>query len=392
MDAPRDSRIYRRQPFLKRMADIPVDCAVKIQNEFAALDWDALQERISGPLVIGLNGLMVWAKLGYWLEDPYSDTPRILKGNQPILRSAGFVPGFSALFGSSIQYILVAISLLNTYWLLTSKKTYTMMDRDYYDPPSSNNARLAELDPQDKPWSEKLPGRLVYPLVAPFLSKSEPEAKRTVWELSVWNPSVLCLNLFCWFSPAQALVLVGTTMDNLHMTLPIAVAISVQLSYLVHFFQGYVKDRQLIVAEAYREYDNKFVKPRVFVRKFDRSTTTGTDTSELYAQEGEEVLRFPAPSSSWSNPFRAKARARATSPLSSRGGFGRVSRSSSLASSTSAEEMEYDEEYGEEEEEDEEEKVEEDEDEEEEEDEEEGDYEYEEPAIPHPSNALEFDD
>lgn len=181
-------------------------------------------------------------------------------------------------------------------------------------------------------------------------------------------------------------------MDNLHMTLPIAVAISVQLSYLVHFFQGYVKDRQLIVAEAYREYDNKFVKPRVFVRKFDRSTTTGTDTSELYAEEGEEVLRFPAPSSSWSNPFRAKARAKATSPLSSRGGFGRVSRSSSLGSSTSAEEKEYDEEYGEEEEDEEEEKVEEDEDEEEEEDEEEGDYEYEEPAIPHPSNALEFDD
>ncbi|KAG0036703.1 hypothetical protein BGZ82_003827 [Podila clonocystis] len=389
MDAPRDSRIYRRQPFLKRMADIPVDCAVKIQNEFAALDWDALQERISGPLVIGLNGLMVWAKLGYWLEDPYSDTPRILKGNQPILRSPGFVPGFSALFGSSIQYILVAISVLNTYWLLTSKKTYTMMDRDYYDPPSSNNARLAELDPEDKPWSEKLPGRLVYPLVAPFLSRSEPDAKRMVWELSVWNPSVLCLNLFCWFSPAQALVLVGMTMDNLYMTLPIAVAISVQLSYLVHFFQGYVKDRQLVVAEAYREYDNKFVKPRVFVRKFDRSTTTGTDTSELYTEEGEEVFRFPAPSSSWRNPFKAKARA--TSPLTSTDGFGRVSRSSSLGSSSmSAEEVEYDEEDGETEEEEEgDEEVEEDEDEEEEE---EKDYEYEEPAIPHPTNALEFYD
>ncbi|KAG0026339.1 hypothetical protein BGZ81_006442 [Podila clonocystis] len=354
MDAPRDSRIYRRQPFLKRIADIPVDCAVKIQNEFAALDWDALQERISGPLVIGLNGLMVWAKLGYWLEDPYLDTPRILKGNQPILRSPGFVPGFSALFGSSIQYILVAISVLNTYWLLTSKKTYTMMDRDYYDPPSSNNARLAELDPEDKPWSEKLPGRLV------------------------------------WFSPAQALVLVGMTVDNLYMTLPIAAAISVQLSYLVHFFQGYVKDRQLVVAEAYREYDNKFVKPRVFVRKFDRSTTTGTDTSELYTEEGEEVFRFPAPSSSWRNPFMAKARA--TSPLTSRDGFGRVSRSSSLGnSSMSAEEVEYDEDDGEEEEEDEDEEIEEDEDEDEEE-EEEGDYEYEEPAIPHPTNALEFDD
>ncbi|KAF9304612.1 hypothetical protein BGZ74_001052 [Mortierella antarctica] len=390
MDAPRDARIYRRQPFLKRIADIPVDCAVNIQNEFAALDWDALQERISGPLVIGLNGLMVWAKLGYWLEDPYSDMPRILKDSQPILRAPGFVPGFSALFGSSIQYILVAISLLNTYWLLTSKKTYTLMDRDYYDPPSSNNARLVELDPEDKPWSEKLPGRLVYPLVAPFLSRSEPEAKHTVWELSVWNPSVLCLNLFCWFSPAQALVLAGTTMENLYMTLPIAAAISVQLSYLVHFFQGYVKDRQLVVAEAYREYDNKFVKPRVFVRKFDRSTTTGTDTSELYAEEGEEVFRFPKPRSSWRNPF--KARARATSPLILRDGFGRTSRSSSLGSSSmSAEEVEYGENDGEEVEDEDEENVGEDEDEDEDEDEE-GDYEYEGPAIPHPTNALEFDD
>ncbi|KAG0075012.1 hypothetical protein BGZ92_003099, partial [Podila epicladia] len=196
-----------------------------------------------------------------------------------------------------------------------------------------------------------------------------------------------------WFSPAQALVLAWTTLENLYMTLPIAVAISVQLSYLVHFFQGYVKDRQLVVAEAYREYDNKFVKPRVFVKKFDRSTTTGTDTSELYTEEGEEVFRFPAASlsssSSWRNPFKAKVRA--TSP-SSRYGFGRASRSSSLGSSSvSAEEVEYDEsDVEEEEEEDEEEKVEEDEDEDDEE--EEGNYDNEGPAIPHPTNALEFDD
>ncbi|KAF9200251.1 hypothetical protein BGZ59_003409 [Podila verticillata] len=331
MDAPRDSRIYRRQPFLKRMADIPVDCAVKIQNEFAALDWDVLQGRISGPLVVGLNGLMVWAKLGYWLEDPYSDTPRILKGSQPILRSPGFVPGFSSLFGSSIQYILVAISLFNTYWLLTSKKTYTMMDRDYYVPSCGT---------------------------IPIKTRARSQA---------------------WFSPAQALVLVGMTMDNLYMTLPIAAAIAVQLSYFAHFFQGYVRDRQLVVAEAYREYDNKFVKPRVFVRKFDRSTTTGTDTRELYDEEGEEVLRFTAPPS-W-NMFGG-AKTRSTSPLGSRSGFRHVSRLSSGSDD--------DEEEEEEEEEQEEELV--DEDEEEEEEEEEWDDQYEEPAIPHPTNALEFDD
>lgn len=162
-------------------------------------------------------------------------------------------------------------------------------------------------------------------------------------------------------------------MDNLYMTLPIAVAIAVQLSYLSHFFQGYVKDRQLVVAEAYREYDNKFVKPRVFVRKFDRSTTTGTDTSELYDEEGEEVLRFTAPPS-W-NMFGG-AKTRSTSPLSSRDRFGRVSRSSSGSDDDDEEEEE--------------ELV--DEDGEEEEEEEEGDDEYEEPAIPHPTNALEFDD
>ncbi|KAF9329105.1 hypothetical protein BG006_007806 [Podila minutissima] len=186
-------------------------------------------------------------------------------------------------------------------------------------------------------------------------------------------------------------------METLYTTLPVAAAISVQLSYLVHFFQGYVKDRQLVVAEAYREYDNKFVKPRVFIRKFDRSTTTGTDTSELYTEEGQEVFRFSKPSSSWRNPFKAKARA--TSPLTSRDGFGRTSRSSSLSSSSmSAEEVEYGEDdgeevedEGEEVEDEDEENVGEDEDEDEDEDEE-GDYEYEGPAIPHPTNALEFDD
>ncbi|KAF9427582.1 hypothetical protein BGZ94_004610 [Podila epigama] len=79
MDPPREARIYRRRPFLRRIADIPVDIAVGIQNEIAAFDWDLAQERMSIPLAVGLNALLVWVKLGYWLQDPYADLPRGLK-------------------------------------------------------------------------------------------------------------------------------------------------------------------------------------------------------------------------------------------------------------------------------------------------------------------------
>ncbi|KAF9427581.1 hypothetical protein BGZ94_004609, partial [Podila epigama] len=96
-----------------------------------------------------------------------------------------------------MQFGLLAISLLNTYWLFTSTKAYTMTDRDVTERPSSHNVRLTELEPESKHWSEKFPGKLVYPLLAPFIGRAPPEVqKREVWELSVWNPSTLGLSLF----------------------------------------------------------------------------------------------------------------------------------------------------------------------------------------------------
>lgn len=91
-----------------------------------------------------------------------------------------------------------------------------------------------------------------------------------VWEIAVWDPTPLCLRLFCLFSPGHVLlywlffplrasdprpsVTVVTTMT-------LAALLSVQLSLLNTFASQQQKDASLIHKEVQHEYDKKFVHP-----------------------------------------------------------------------------------------------------------------------------------
>ena len=102
-------------------------------------------------------------------------------------------------------------------------------------------------------------------------SRAHPDAKRDVWELAVWDPTPLCLRLFCYFSPAHVMVywmlLPVLPSDprpsvTIVVTMFVALLLASQLTMLQASFSQQAKDTALISKEVMHEYDTKFVHPR----------------------------------------------------------------------------------------------------------------------------------
>ncbi|KAF9928950.1 hypothetical protein FBU30_002006 [Linnemannia zychae] len=284
MEQNRRARIYKRPPLYRRIIDAPEDYLTKVENDFRALDWDMLQEGFSWPLAVGLNVMLASVKLGYWLDDPMANVPAVLKQDRLYYSKKSMYPGFVTLL-AALQYILVAISFVNAIWLFRSKKNYTLLLRDLDERPSSSSAKIVEFQQDESHWSFKFPGK--------FISKPE-ESKRQVWELSLWNPSILSRNLFCWYSPAQVLILAFMTSDNFYVFFPLSIAVALQIHFLVSVYQSYVKDKEILFSEVYNEYNAKFVHPTVFVRKYDKMVSTETETTDdfqYYAYQDQDQGR-----------------------------------------------------------------------------------------------------
>ncbi|KAF9569909.1 hypothetical protein EC968_002434 [Mortierella alpina] len=277
MEVNRRPRIVKRAPLWRRIISAPEDYLTKVENDIRALDWDMLQEGFSWPLALALNLMLVSVKLGYWLDDPMANVPTVLKYDRSYSSPKALLPGLATLL-ASMQYVLVAISIINALWLFRSKTNYMIMHRELNDRPPSSSVQMVDFQQDESHWSYRFPGRLIYPYISPFIRGGKPqENKRQIWELSVWNPSILCRNLFCWYSPAQVLIMAGLNSENFHIFLPLSVMVAIQVYVLVSVYQSYVKDKQIIFGEVCREYNTKFVYPKVFVRKYDKQVSTGTD-------------------------------------------------------------------------------------------------------------------
>lgn len=103
-------------------------------------------------------------------------------------------------------------------------------------------------------------------------SRAHPDATRDVWELAVWDPVPLGLQLFCWFSPGHVLVyllFLPTLASDPRPSVTVFTALlleglmSSQLILLQSSFSQQEKDSAIIHKEVMSEYDTKFVHPRL---------------------------------------------------------------------------------------------------------------------------------
>ena len=138
-------------------------------------------------------------------------------------------------------------------------------------PPSTPSAHRVRVD--SSPISSS-PLRFLSSMLAANAAeaRSHPDATRDVWELAVWDPTPLCLRMFCLLSPGHVLVywlfLPTSHRDprpstTVVTTMVLACLLSVQLMTLQSSFSQQSKDTSIIHKEVLNEYDTKFVHPRI---------------------------------------------------------------------------------------------------------------------------------
>lgn len=118
-----------------------------------------------------------------------------------------------------------------------------------------------------------------------------------VWELAVWDPTPLCLRLFCYFSPAHVItywmllpVLPSDPRPSVTImtTMLLALLLAWQLTTLQGSFSQQAKDTALISKEVMHEYDTKFVHPRTQPLYRD----VGTQFTEQASHSAERDARY----------------------------------------------------------------------------------------------------
>ena len=159
---------------------------------------------------------------------------------------------------------------MNAGYTFFRKRHYRLFETSIDAVPSTPSAQRVRVDPSPLASS---PFQFLSKVLGSDSaeSRAHPDAQRDVWELAVWDPSPICLRLFCYFSPAHVLVYwmllpVLPSDPRPSVTIVIAMLVTLLLTLQLSMLQGSCsqqsKDTALISKEVMHEYDTKFVHPR----------------------------------------------------------------------------------------------------------------------------------
>lgn len=168
------------------------------------------------------------------------------------------------------MHFLSLLSFSNAAYTFLRKRHYRLFETSVDTIPSTPSAQRVRVD--SSPVSSS-PLQFLSKILGAdnAQSRAHPDAQRDVWELAVWDPSPICLRLFCYFSPAHVIlywmllpVLPSDPRPSVTIviTMLVALLLTWQLSILQGSFSQQTKDTALISKEVMHEYDTKFVHPR----------------------------------------------------------------------------------------------------------------------------------
>ena len=196
------------------------------------------------------------------------------------------------------MWFLIASSVGNAIYTVNRSRKYRLFEADVERAPDTPSARRVRV--QSSPASSS-PMRILSDLMSSESaeSRAHPDKTRDVWEISVWDPLPICLQMFCLFSPGHVLVymmfLPLATRDprpsvTVFNCLVLQVILSVQLLMFQARFSQQNKDTAIIQKEVMHEYDTKFVHPRLYptvrdvatqLSDHDAAVEIGTPTVQL---------------------------------------------------------------------------------------------------------------
>ncbi|KFA63958.1 hypothetical protein S40285_05716 [Stachybotrys chlorohalonatus IBT 40285] len=253
-------RIVRRASLYERLTTQlnPRDFALWLSEEIETRELDS--KEVGTYLGLGFNFLLLLARANSGAiasnDDVFGDVDN---------------SSWLSYFVHPLVWVLVSISLLNAFYAFTRTRSYRLFQADVEKPPATPSARRVKV--QSTPVSSspmRLVGRLLGSESAE--SRAHPDKTRDVWELSVWDPLPVSLQLFQLFSPGHVLVyllfLPLVPLDprpsvTVFCTLIMQGLLSGQLLLVSSRFAQQAKDTAIVQKEVMHEYDTKFVRPRL---------------------------------------------------------------------------------------------------------------------------------
>ncbi|KAG6052767.1 hypothetical protein E4U17_005427 [Claviceps sp. LM77 group G4] len=253
-------RLVRRRPLLERITSMlnPMDFLLWLSEEIETRDWDS--GLVGTQLGLGLNFLFLIVRANSGSK-PASDD---IFGDE----SSSSWP---SILMYTICWVLVAFSVTNAVYTVSRTRKYRLFEADIDVKPNTSSAKRVRV--HSNPGNSS-PLRFLADMVLPDSadSRAHPEKKRDVWELSMWDPLPVCIQLLCLFSPGHVLVYLifmplapldprpSVTVFN---TLIMQIVLSVQMILLSSRYSQQAKDSAIIQREVFHEYDTNFVQPRI---------------------------------------------------------------------------------------------------------------------------------
>ncbi|RBR21624.1 uncharacterized protein FIESC28_04892 [Fusarium coffeatum] len=297
-------RLVRRQPLRERiMASLnPMDFLLWLSEELETRDWDSATAGTQLGLAMNFVFLIARANSSSSTksDDVFSDET-----------SSGWI----SFFVYPLVWILAAFSFTNAFYTITRTRKYRLFLAKVDKPLSTPSARRVKVSQSSA--SPSTPLSYLANLITPESAESRayPDKTSDVWELSVWDPLPVSLRLACLFGPGHILIYMiflplapldprpSVTVLN---TLLLQVLVSAQLLFFCSRFAQQAKDKAVIQEQVMREYDTKFVHPRLHPTVRDIGTQFSMDQPNDYkefVQTGTPTVQIRHGFQTHSNPY-----------------------------------------------------------------------------------------
>jgi hypothetical protein len=295
-------RLVRRAPLSERIQAYldPSDWLIWISEELNSNDWEDFAQAYAVYIGFGANILFVIAQANSGASTSY-DRDNVFK------EVSG--PGWMKWFMNLLVLVLGGAAMGNAWLVYSKRRYYRLFEQSVDVTPATPSAQRVRVDSSPMGVS---PMGYIRKVIArnSAAARAHPDAERDVWEIAVWDPNPLCLELFCLFSPLHVVLyylnLPVAPLDprpsvKVTTTIFIGAILSLQLWWLRSSFTQQTKDNAIISREVLHEYDNKFVHPslqkpcrdvgiQTISRKSNRDSSVGVKGSS--ADLASEVVTY----------------------------------------------------------------------------------------------------
>lgn len=287
-------RLIRKKPLFERIKDYlnPGDFLLWLSEENETRDWDS--KTLASPIAFAFHFVFLIAR-----ANTGGSTSR---GADDVFGDDYSGTGWLSYIATVIVFLLTSFSIVNAVYAFSRRRHYRLFETSIDAPQSTPSAKRVRVD--SSPVSSS-PLRLLTSILGDpsAESRAHPDPTRDVWELAVWDPLPICLQLFCHFSPGHVLVYLlflpilpsdPRPSVTVATTIFLEMLLSSQLYILQSNFSQQEKDTSIIHKEVMGEYDKKFVHPRLNPLMRDVATQyTSSSTEPGTEGEGSVVTYIP---------------------------------------------------------------------------------------------------